>query len=506
MKLFWINYKGEAIFEKNIQPRENHTQNTYAGHPWLLTRVKQKVCIYRPNSKSAPNEQIDLTIMPDYEVTLKRHTNRDHFVGRNTEDFDYQTDRHEYSRNYNIGSRIPYIININNKSQHKVSYGTLNNHRNFTEIGLLASGESRAEKTYSHETWAVYRGNEQLYVYDPPRNLEPNTTINLNVQIDNEHQHDMRSSMHSRTSNHHRNHNVPEGINQHGMRESMHGSIHRNNVPEVINEHGMRESMHGSMHGSIHHSRNNSFHNVKHEGLYRNNIEHVVNDLRQFESRIPVRINFINKSYEDLIISSTDRRGNQELRGPLRHKQVITKKTFATHPWIISRKKEKICVYIPDRNLSNNTEINLTVLPNFEVIIQNAKTMQIIHRHTRNNGGYMHHNDRYGNNHNEKHSVHYRNYDKRRSSCSSSSSSSGGRSMSRKSYDSKGVRRLRDGSRRDKRHRRHSHSSYKNSDRHERYLGANCRSSSKHSRAYCSDDELNKNINTCEGFNSYSGN
>lgn len=129
-------------------------------------------------------------------------------------------------------------------------------------------------------------------------------------------------------------------------------------------------------------------------GLYRKNIEHVVNDLRSIENRIPIRINFINKTSEDLIVMSTDRKGNQQVNGLLKHRQTMSKRTYATHPWMLSRNKQKICVYIPERNLTHNTEINLTVMPNFEVIIQNARTGTIIHRHSSYDRDYLHHNDK----------------------------------------------------------------------------------------------------------------
>ncbi|MEC8360002.1 MAG: hypothetical protein VXZ92_09490, partial [SAR324 cluster bacterium] len=65
------------------------------------------------------------------------------------------------------------------------------------------------------------------------------------------------------------------------------------------------------------------YNNIRHEGLYRKNIEHIVNDLRYFESRVPVRINFINKSNEDLL----DQVGNNKTNGKQAYFLVTSKKS-----------------------------------------------------------------------------------------------------------------------------------------------------------------------------------
>lgn len=167
--------------------------------------------------------------MPDYEVTLKRNTKNGFHSGMHLEDFDQHDNRYDYTKNYNKGSYIPYIININNKCRYQVSFGFLDEQQKFIQKGFLSPGEARAEKTYSSITWAVYRGNEQLYIYDAPRNLEPNTTIHLNVQTDNE--LSMGNNIHGGLHNNHMH-----GTQHDYMKGSMHDRLYDNHMRDSVHE------------------------------------------------------------------------------------------------------------------------------------------------------------------------------------------------------------------------------------------------------------------------------
>ncbi len=33
----WLNYKGQPVTYKHLQAGQSYTQQTYAGHPWMIT-------------------------------------------------------------------------------------------------------------------------------------------------------------------------------------------------------------------------------------------------------------------------------------------------------------------------------------------------------------------------------------------------------------------------------------------------------------------------------------
>ena len=105
-------------------------------------------------------------------------------------------------------------------------------------------------------------------------------------------------------------------------------------------------------------------------GLYKNNLDYILQDMRSLENNVPMKINFINLSSEEIRLFWVDNLGNYQMNGTLKQHETRSQKTFATHPWILSRKQGKICIYDPPKLLSPNTIINLTVLPNFDVILK----------------------------------------------------------------------------------------------------------------------------------------
>ena len=52
IKVFWMDYNGNAVFYKMMKPSEKYTQNTFMTHPWLITDSNnKKLDIYYPENK-----------------------------------------------------------------------------------------------------------------------------------------------------------------------------------------------------------------------------------------------------------------------------------------------------------------------------------------------------------------------------------------------------------------------------------------------------------------------
>ena len=37
VKTYWLNYSGERVFYKKLNPNQSYTQQTYVTHPWVIT-------------------------------------------------------------------------------------------------------------------------------------------------------------------------------------------------------------------------------------------------------------------------------------------------------------------------------------------------------------------------------------------------------------------------------------------------------------------------------------
>jgi von Hippel-Lindau disease tumor supressor len=39
LKIYWLNYEGQRVFYRSLNPGERYIQQTYLTHPWLITDV-----------------------------------------------------------------------------------------------------------------------------------------------------------------------------------------------------------------------------------------------------------------------------------------------------------------------------------------------------------------------------------------------------------------------------------------------------------------------------------
>ena len=166
--------------------------------------------------------------------------------------------------------------------------------------GMLKPGECAIQKTYIGYPWVISRQNKIICVYNPPKGLEPKSTIAITISW---------------------------------------------NFSIILND-------------------------AIQNGLYTKNMNYIMEDLRSREDIIPIRINFTNQSNEELTVFWVDNMGNEQLTCTLGQNETRSQKTFTTHPWVVSRQFGKVCIYDPPKLLAPNSNINVTVLPNFNVVLK----------------------------------------------------------------------------------------------------------------------------------------
>ena len=103
------------------------------------------------------------------------------------------------------------------------------------------------------------------------------------------------------------------------------------------------------------------------QSLYIHNLSSILKYICSEEGNCPIRLNVVNLSNEPIKFFWIDYDGNNQLQGNIAPNETRSQKTFATHPWLFTRSKGKICIFKPPITLNHNASVNLTILPNFEV-------------------------------------------------------------------------------------------------------------------------------------------
>ena len=291
IKFYWIDYDGNHQIQGTIAPNETRSQKTFATHPWLFTRSKGKICIFKPPAEQTHNASVNLTIMPSFEVSQKNQMQQNLYVA-NFHDI--------LPHLHSIDTNIPMNLSINNTSDEYLQLFWIDQRGNHIMRGMQKPGESVVQKTYIGYPWIISRQNKIVCIYNPPKGLEPNCTVSITISW---------------------------------------------NFSIILND-------------------------AIQNGQFTKNLNYLLEDLRSKEATIPIRINVTNLSNEELTLFWVDNMGNEQLTCSVGHNETRSQKTFATHPWIISRHNGKVCIYDPPKLLAPNTIINITVLPNFDVVLK----------------------------------------------------------------------------------------------------------------------------------------
>ena len=107
------------------------------------------------------------------------------------------------------------------------------------------------------------------------------------------------------------------------------------------------------------------------QGLYIDNLNYVVKNLRATEFKLPIKLLIVNDSFEVIQLDKFDNQGNCIKCRILKSRTNADENTFATHPYVISTNGKMIAVYIPEKTLEPESIIKLVVDNNLGVKIHN---------------------------------------------------------------------------------------------------------------------------------------
>lgn len=53
VKIYWLNYSGERVFYRQLNPQTGYTQSTYVTHPWVVTDASDNCLgVYYPDGQT----------------------------------------------------------------------------------------------------------------------------------------------------------------------------------------------------------------------------------------------------------------------------------------------------------------------------------------------------------------------------------------------------------------------------------------------------------------------
>ena len=100
----------------------------------------------------------------------------------------------------------------------------------------------------------------------------------------------------------------------------------------------------------------------------------MVKHMKSIEEKIPINVNFINESTGPMKLFHLDRKGNLQMKASIEPGTRVNVNTFATNTWLLKEKFEYICLYNPQKTLKPNMTVNLTVTPNYEIILDDVNS------------------------------------------------------------------------------------------------------------------------------------